>query len=1118
MILMDEMRPLRLYSSKMRAYIPFNAANKKKGSMITLLTNSLQDSIDLINMPFIYNPSYYISYYMNRNVNYYLSKNGKITIEDEEEPEVSIAEAVLHTIKKNPRWDSDGSEFDKKALADLFSKKRFDKWYDYFRINKNKRLYPSIYGFNDLKDMANAIGDKVIMDHGTVMTNSYNTTEEIFVINRSGYSAIEKADGPYEMYCDSAIITYIISTQYRNASWYLANQIGCAISGQADYLYQKNNFKTSDRLSAAIMISRMEKESGRKEIINLARTGDYENLAKFGAKSFINRVKPIFQKPKDESTILESDGSHNDAVRVYKAMSAADQKFISSDGSYQSSIGKQICYRHIEREGFLTIKGFIECFRDFDNIASIVIGVHPKYRGQGIATKMMEQFFKEFPKENPDINEVVWRADAKNTKSKKLAEKMGFKLIRKSNIQYVYRYEFKPSHRFDDIPDDILCEEDLIKWMRKNFTIDTTFINKSDRLMPIKDVVHKKKAHQVDIAHLCYRAVQKMGLECLFFISAEHKDPDDPNFGFGDLHGTVVYWYTPDTWIVLDPFGSIKTGFGTARNRENTVYAYIEDLHDNYKWGDKDAFPLVIEYCPYREDLKDNALWYKEVFRIDNMVNDAGLKKYSLLEYQSRLAPPTQIKKGLPMNLQKLKKIEISDNVIKQYGTQMPGLHHLRTTNSCHGYLFIDPKTNTPVCYYNTQRKPDKDGIYGGEIVWLQGIEVAKEYRNHGLSKQLLQMAIANDHVTNLAVNKNNEVAYRLYTNMGFRQYNINGDMINMQLPSPTKEVYLEPSNAIMQLENQVYVFSEELSQNSYDTKLRQYLFRQRLRNSSMQIAIYNQVKERCPKIRKAFVSSATYNGLNLFVDLSYYNSLFLQNNKTIKDIAIQFYWEFLGRLLDNSREPNLSKYGKNTIFIPVWKDAWTTKPNTEVYDWKENLNPISMIFRMLRKNPEALRSEWGNKDIIFIGKTGYFKVNFATFALKDLTRFKIRLEKLWRNEPIDQDPDEDGYSYSKDTNPPDADSSAAIAIKVIDKIEDSSGVEINNVSAAVPNSVDTKTDGSITIPNLRIRNTKINGIGTTCSIGIMAPSEDNVIEYLGKTNEIIDLTRSNTKTTFYSK
>ena len=85
MILMDEMIPLKLYSSKQKVYVPFNVLNKKKGAMITLLTSSVENSVECINLPYMHNPNYFISYYMNRNVNYYLSKNGKIAIEDDEE-------------------------------------------------------------------------------------------------------------------------------------------------------------------------------------------------------------------------------------------------------------------------------------------------------------------------------------------------------------------------------------------------------------------------------------------------------------------------------------------------------------------------------------------------------------------------------------------------------------------------------------------------------------------------------------------------------------------------------------------------------------------------------------------------------------------------------------------------------------------------------------------------------------------------------------------------------------------------------------------------------------------------------------------------------------------------
>lgn len=1115
MILMDEMVPLRLYSSKLRAYIPFNPANKKKGAMITLLTNGVDDSIQLINMPYIHNPNYFISYYLNRNVKYFLTKNGNVTIEDEEEDEGedAVQEAVLHTFKpSNPQFDSEGSSHDLKLLSDNFGKKKFDKWYDYFRIKKEKRIYPTVYGFNTLASMAKAISDKAIMDDGKLILNSYNTAMEIFVLNSSEYN-IKNADGPYEMYCENAIITYVVDTQFKNASWYLANQVGTALSGAADYLYQKNNFnfKTDDKLSAAIMISRFEKEYGRSEIIDLCRTGNYTKLAKLGARDFIARVKPIFQKPKHETAIQESDGTHGDVMRVYKAMNATDQRFISSDGSYQTASDNNVCYRHIEREGFLTIKGFVECFRDFDDIASVVIGVHPKFRGEGLASKMMSQMLKDFPKENPEINELVWRADAKNKKSRKLAEKFGFKLIRESNIQAVYRYEFKPSHKYDDIPDEILSDKDLIKWVKKNLSLDTSYVTKSTKLMSIKDIIHKKNVRQVDVAYFCYKAIQKMSLDCVFCLYTEHSDENSMQVNFGDIHAAVVYWYTPDTLILMDPLNdALKLGYGVIKR--DAMLEYQIKLHEAYKWGDIENYPYIIEYVPFDADIQPGKLVYKDIFKIDTLAQKASLRKYSLLEFSttSKLSPPEMRNNQIQMNLQRLMKVKIDDEVIEKYGTLMPGLHHLRTTNNCTGYLFLDPnskpKKDRPVCYYNVQRKKDENY---GEVVWLQGIEVDEEYQGRGLAKQLLQMAIANDGVTNLAVNKNNEVAYRLYTSMGFRQYNTNGSMINMQRPKKKlKEVHIDHTDDNMLIfENQVVIFTEALSQKSYDQRLKQYLFKQRLKNSSMQISLYNQVKDACPVIRKAFVSPAMYNGLNLFVDLGYYNKLFLQNNTTVKDIAIQFYWEFVNRLIDNAIEPEYrSRYSKNTIFIPVWSNAWPVQPNSYVYDWKVNLNPISMIFRMLRSNPTELKNKWGKLDVVFIGKTGYFKVNFKTFELKNLTRFKVRLEKLWRGELIDRDPDEDGYQYGSSELSADRDSTSAIAVKVIDKIEDSTGIEVNNVTSAITTndaSAMPKVDGSadpVIFPNMRIRNTTINTKGV-CSIGILAPSEDNIVDTISHNN-----------------
>ena len=140
---------------------------------------------------------------------------------------------------------------------------------------------------------------------------------------------------------------------------------------------------------------------------------------------------------------------------------------------------------------------------------------------------------------------------------------------------------------------------------------------------------------------------------------------------------------------------------------------------------------------------------------------------------------------------------------------------------------------------------------------------------------------------------------------------------------------------------------------------------------------------------------------------------------------------------------------------------------------------------------------------------------------MKNLTKFKIRLEKLNRGEIIDRDPDDDGYQYGPSDNSVNS-SSAAIAVNVIDKIEDSTGIEINNVSKAVKTSdetIDIKADGSAStiFPNMRIRNTAIPINSNSVSIAVMAPSDENIADTI-KQQMVVDISSRASMTAFFSK
>ena len=213
------------------------------------------------------------------------------------------------------------------------------------------------------------------------------------------------------------------------------------------------------------------------------------------------------------------------------------------------------------------------------------------------------------------------------------------------------------------------------------------------------------------------------------------------------------------------------------------------------------------------------------------------------------------------------------------------------------------------------------------------------------------------------------------------------------------------------------------------NSKYKRLLYYDRMKNNKAVFNIYSKVKEDNKWIRKTFVNYAKYNSLNLFIDLYYYNKAYLENNNFVITKSIDMYFEFLRRSILDKRIDNAG-YTKKTVFVPI--DGWNVKEGSEIYDFKKNLNPISVFYKKIRLTPNELKC-YNGIDFIFFGKNGYFKYNSNNQAKQDRTKFMSFIKSLQTNETIVDDEPEN--------------SKAAITTGIVDKLEKNSGIKIHSLT-----------------------------------------------------------------------
>ena len=132
-------------------------------------------------------------------------------------------------------------------------------------------------------------------------------------------------------------------------------------------------------------------------------------------------------------------------------------------------------------------------------------------------------------------------------------------------------------------------------------------------------------------------------------------------------------------------------------------------------------------------------------------------------------------------NLSAYTRVRLTDAIVQVYRFSKPSLDNIKINKDTKGYIWLDDKE--VVGYINVEERDD-------DYKWIQSFEIYEPYKGHGLSKQILKIAITELGATNLTVSKDNDLAIKVYKSFGFKTYKSTDSSYNMSRDKNIEEAY----------------------------------------------------------------------------------------------------------------------------------------------------------------------------------------------------------------------------------------------------------------------------------------------------------------------------------------
>ena len=348
-------------------------------------------------------------------------------------------------------------------------------------------------------------------------------------------------------------------------------------------------------------------------------------------------------------------------------------------------------------------------------------------------------------------------------------------------------------------------------------------------------------------------------------------------------------------------------------------------------------------------------------------------------------------------------------------------------------YLFT-PSTNSSIKVMNSPNAK-KNQLY---------------FKSYYLEKNI-DIVLDTTHSMNEALNINDEI----YEPSILLEMN---GLINEDIYLNEAELYIRDGNQVIRSFNGPLVNSLILNEAMVKTKhgtynfsniFKRMLYNSRIKTQKEVLLKYDNIKEQVPYINFTYANPQIYQNKNVFYDWSYYTESFFKHFPKTQyraDSALDVFYNFVLNYL-NYNYFTLNGYKEQTIVIPI--NDWC-QGQSDPFNFKEYITPISMIWRFLRDRPDGIIQKlFNNKTVLFTSDNLFFTVDFSFLNRPDHAKLINLLKYLVMRS---------GKVEIEDLT---GDSKKSIVIQLADKLEKEGNISLQNLSGGTDKMSKTELEDS---------------------------------------------------------